>query len=103
MLEHLSCLSSADFYQELAAWEGTVEIGLNDSKADATTMANGGGDDRCDERELGSFSASDLSGVMETVRLMDGLEGCMPTTDGCTDTGNASESNDEIPPRQLHH
>ncbi|KAG6942878.1 hypothetical protein JG687_00018809 [Phytophthora cactorum] len=38
-------------------------------------MANGGGDDRCDERELGSFSASDLSGVMETVRLMDGLEG----------------------------
>ncbi|KAF1782499.1 hypothetical protein GQ600_12259 [Phytophthora cactorum] len=33
---------------------------------------------------------------------MDELEDCMPTTGGCTDSGNASESDGEIPPTQQH-
>ncbi|KAF1791305.1 hypothetical protein GQ600_17150 [Phytophthora cactorum] len=43
-----------------------------------------------------------LSDFTEKSVLMDELEDCMPTTGGCTDSGNASESDEEIPPTQQH-
>ncbi|KUF82031.1 hypothetical protein AM587_10001081 [Phytophthora nicotianae] len=101
LLEHLSCLSSADFYQELAAWKDTVEIGLSRSKPTDTTDNNGGNDGN-DERDMDSFSSIDPSDVMETVRLMDELEDGIPTMEGCTDSGNASGSEDDILPTQKH-
>ncbi|KAF1785887.1 hypothetical protein JG687_00010457 [Phytophthora cactorum] len=41
LLEHASCLPSADFYPELSASKET----------DAITIANNGGNDGCDERK----------------------------------------------------
>ncbi|KAG6960778.1 hypothetical protein JG687_00008038 [Phytophthora cactorum] len=65
LLEHLSSLSSADFYQELAAWKKTVEIGLSHPKPDANSTAKRGRDEGRDERELDYVSAIDPSDVID--------------------------------------
>lgn len=88
LLEHLSCLSSADFYQELSAWKDTVEIGLN-------REVNGNRDDGSsneDDDDQDDFSSLDPLEAMETAKLMDELESASPSTEACTDSGGASES-----------
>ncbi|KAG1697985.1 hypothetical protein DVH05_015469 [Phytophthora capsici] len=88
LLEHLSCLSSTDFYQELSAWKDTVEIGLN-------REVNGNRDDGSsneDDDDQDDFSSLDPLEAMETAKLMDELESASPSTEACTDSGGASES-----------
>ncbi|KAE8900866.1 hypothetical protein PF005_g8626 [Phytophthora fragariae] len=102
LLEHLSCLSSADFYQELAAWRDTVEVGLNRSNADEQKRDETENDvDSDDESEEGGFSSLGPSDAMETVKLMDELENCVPAMDGCTDGDNESEPEEKVPPTQI--
>ncbi|ETI45390.1 hypothetical protein F443_10013 [Phytophthora nicotianae P1569] len=101
LIDHLSCLSSAKFYQEFAAWKEKVDIGLNRSKSsgnersDTDNDLNDDGDNGHD-----ALSAIDPSDAMETVKLMNEVEGGMPATDGCTDSGNGSESEEFTPPTQ---
>ncbi|KAE8899216.1 hypothetical protein PF010_g19593 [Phytophthora fragariae] len=102
LLEHLSCLSSADFYQELAAWRDTVEVGLNRSNADEQKRDETENDvDIDDESEEGGFSSLDPSDAMETVKRMDELENFVPAMDGHTDDDNESESEENVAPTQI--
>ncbi|KAE8958593.1 hypothetical protein PR002_g30819 [Phytophthora rubi] len=102
LLEHLSCLSSADFYQELAAWRDTVEVGLNRSNADEQKRDETENDvDSDHESEEGGFSSLGPSDAMETVKLMDELENCVPAMNGCTDGDNESEPEEKVPPTQI--
>ncbi|KUF65529.1 hypothetical protein AM587_10003998 [Phytophthora nicotianae] len=96
-----SVLISAKFYQEFAAWKEKVDIGLNRSKSsgnersDTDNDLNDDGDNGHD-----ALSAIDPSDAMETVKLMNEVEGGMPATDGCTDSGNGFESEEFTPPTQ---
>ncbi|KAE9063599.1 hypothetical protein PF006_g30902, partial [Phytophthora fragariae] len=102
LLEHLSCLSSADFYQELAGWRDTVEVGLNRSNADEQKRGETENDvDSDDESEEGGFSSLGPSDAMETVKLMDELENYVPAMDSQTDDDNESESEENVPPTQI--
>ncbi|GMF30199.1 unnamed protein product [Phytophthora lilii] len=102
LLEHLSGLSSAEFYQELAAWKDTVEIGPNSSSCGGgkCELKSSNEDDPDDDAEGDALSAFDPSDAIETVSLMNQIEDLLPNADGCTDSGNASGSEDDIPPTQ---
>jgi hypothetical protein len=83
LLEHLSCLSSADFYQELSTWTDTVDIGLSHAGAGEKRRGDKKNDaDSDDEGEEDSFSTLDPSEAMETVKLMDEQKNRVPVADG---------------------
>ncbi|ETO73167.1 hypothetical protein F444_10858 [Phytophthora nicotianae P1976] len=91
LLEHLSCLSSAAFYQELSAWKDAVQIGLNHAESDC-----GRSDHNTDDGDQDGLSSLDPLDAMDTVKLMEELEDYMPVTDGCTDSGGTSELDEKI-------
>ncbi|GMF18819.1 unnamed protein product [Phytophthora lilii] len=87
---------------QLAAWKDTVEIGLNSSncRGGKSELKSSNEDDPDDDAEGDALSAFDPSDARETVSLMNKIEDLLPNSDGCTDSGNASGSEDDIPPTQ---
>ncbi|KAL3667192.1 hypothetical protein V7S43_008126 [Phytophthora oleae] len=91
-LQHLSELSSANYYQELRARKETVDIGLNGGNAGSSGSRD---DDRdeCIETEVDMSSVVDPAEVLDTVDLMEARENNECVTDGSSDEM-------EIPPTQ---
>ncbi|KAG7377017.1 hypothetical protein PHYPSEUDO_012324 [Phytophthora pseudosyringae] len=99
LLQHLSNLSSADFYQELKTWKNTVETGLHrvesESVNSSATINDRSNADVDDERVEDLLAILDPSDAIATAKLMDALE---MTSDGCSTGGGTDD--DEVPPTQ---
>ncbi|POM76669.1 Hypothetical protein PHPALM_6063 [Phytophthora palmivora] len=91
LLQHLSELSNADFYQELSAWKEAVKIGIRRKNKDSSSKDEG----NINAAESGMYSMLDPADAMGTVSIMESLEtsGSENCVDGCSD-------DDEIPPTQ---
>ncbi|GMF44428.1 unnamed protein product [Phytophthora fragariaefolia] len=82
LFQHLSDVSTADFYQELYAWKETVEVGLRRVKsrtanhAARTCDSNNDSDDEGDGNtiEEDAFSILDPAEDMATMYIMNALE-----------------------------
>lgn len=93
LLDHLSNLSRAVFYQELSVWKETADIGLNRGKSDSVkTRKHASGDND----EADTILALDLADVMGTLELMNVLECDTAITDGWADAGHESKDEDEV-------
>lgn len=88
-LQHLSELSSANFYRELKAWKETVDIGLNN--AIKLTKDCDGDDNNGTEGDVNSML--DPLEAMETAALMEDLDNTKFDIDSSSD-------NEDIPPTQ---
>ncbi|GMF30391.1 unnamed protein product [Phytophthora fragariaefolia] len=82
LLQHLSYLSSGDFYQELYAWKETVEVGLRQVKSRSANHAARTCDSNNDSGDEGdgntieedAFSILNPAKAMATMHLMNALE-----------------------------
>ncbi|GMF35458.1 unnamed protein product [Phytophthora fragariaefolia] len=82
LLQYLSDLSSADFYQELYAWKETVEVGLRQVKSRSANLTARTCDSNNDSGDEGdgntieevAFSILDPAEAMATMHLMNALE-----------------------------
>ncbi|ETN23539.1 hypothetical protein PPTG_00119 [Phytophthora nicotianae INRA-310] len=92
LLNHLSELSSADFYQQLKSWKETVEVGVSRREA-ATANTRDNGDNEVDEAEAELYPLLDSPTDLATTNLMNALQ----DTEGVTDGSSDGES---IPPTQ---
>ncbi|GMF22248.1 unnamed protein product [Phytophthora fragariaefolia] len=126
LLQHLSDLSSADFYQELYAWKETMEVGLRQVKSRsanhaARTCDSNNDNDSGDEGdgntiEEDAFSVLDPAEAMATMYLMNALETATSNSsdelqiklndDGVVTKTEVSNSNvddddDEVSPTQV--
>ncbi|ETM32925.1 hypothetical protein L914_19779 [Phytophthora nicotianae] len=91
LLEHLSGLSSANFYDELCAWKETVEVGLR-----RFSKASGGHDVDTDGRtdgenasDTGVLSMLDPADAIGTAKLMEEME--MANVDSVTEASSDSD------------
>ncbi|GMF15316.1 unnamed protein product [Phytophthora fragariaefolia] len=101
LLDHLSNLSSVDFYRELEAWKKTVDSGLgrtNKRTAQRSTHKDNVIDDNGNESgsEASEMATFDPAEAVGTATLMDALEGT-PIDE------LSNEDEDELPPTQLTH
>ncbi|ETO64203.1 hypothetical protein F444_18218 [Phytophthora nicotianae P1976] len=94
-LDHLSSLSSAEFYQELNTWKETIELGLKCEKARPVNSDQNITDD---ETESDSSLTFDPTDAMDTVKLMRKFEN-EPVSNGDR-TNDDSELEDDVPPTQ---
>ncbi|ETI54306.1 hypothetical protein F443_02848 [Phytophthora nicotianae P1569] len=95
LLQHLSELSSADYYQELSAWKETVDIGLRVGEKGTFVSSNDeGGED--EDTEAGNFSLLDPVEAMGTACLMETLE----TSADSADITDDSSDGETVPPTQ---
>ncbi|KAE9047748.1 hypothetical protein PR001_g4077 [Phytophthora rubi] len=99
LLQHLSDLSSAEFYQELNAWKETVEAGLNrvDSKA-AYAAGTTHPDDDDDVSGEDPLTILDPADAMGTINLMNALE---TTSDGCSTDISTDDDNEVVPTKPV--
>ncbi|KUF93660.1 Homoserine O-acetyltransferase [Phytophthora nicotianae] len=95
LLQHLSELSSADYYQELSAWKETVDIGLRVGEKGTFVSSNDeGGED--EDTKAGNFSLLDPVEAMGTACLMETLE----TSADSADITDDSSDGETVPPTQ---
>ncbi|KAL3656714.1 hypothetical protein V7S43_018378 [Phytophthora oleae] len=98
LLEHLSSLGSAEFYDELQAWKSTVEEGLRlgESRAKASVEPAYTDDDEDDDLDQRMASTIDPADAMATAKLMEALE-----IENMDDVTDGLISGDDIAPTQL--
>ncbi|ETO99750.1 hypothetical protein F441_22830 [Phytophthora nicotianae CJ01A1] len=95
LLNHLSSLPSAEFYQELNTWKETIELGLKCEKA---RLVNSDQDITDGQTENDSSLTFNPTDTMETVKLMQKFENESVSTGD--HTNDDSELEDDVPPTQ---
>ncbi|KAG1688241.1 hypothetical protein DVH05_021046 [Phytophthora capsici] len=98
LLQHLSDLSSSEFYTELNAWKEAVDNGLRRSGSKARTPATSDDKDEIEEVNAEAIGEVDIFSVfdaIETADLMNAMDEESPE-----DSTYDDSDNDSVPPTQ---